>query len=90
MEENTTTTFENKCIILSDLWLNYRDDEVFTDFVAYNDLGLPLAYAIESKMVKPLDTATRMIDETFMLLLASLEVEDTGFEELEDLLAFGV
>jgi hypothetical protein len=87
MADNTTTTFENKCGILSDLWLEYREDEVFKDFVVYNDLGLPLAYAIENKMVTPLEQSVKMIDETFMLLLAALEVdEDTGFETLDDLL----
>jgi hypothetical protein len=34
----TPTSAENKVIILSELWLNYRYDEQFTDFVEYNDL----------------------------------------------------
>jgi hypothetical protein len=81
------TTFEDKCGILSELWLGYREDEAFRDFVAYNDLGLPLSYAIEAKMVTPQEQAIKMIDETFLLLLSALEItEDTGFETLDDLL----
>jgi hypothetical protein len=81
------TTFENKTQILADLWLNFRDDEEFADFVEYNDLGLPLAYALNAGIVKPTDRARGFIDETFTLLLAGLEIEeDTGFDSLNDLL----
>ena len=83
-----TTTIENKVIILADLWLNYRYDEEFSDFIEYNDLGLPLAYAISEGIVKITDTAQSFIDETFGLLLAGLGVdEDTGFDTLDDVLS---
>jgi hypothetical protein len=66
--------------------MNYRNDEEFEDFIEYNDLGLPLAYAISTEVVKSTDLAEKFIDETFDLLLAGLEIEDTGFESLDDLL----
>jgi hypothetical protein len=78
------TTQENKADILAELWLNYRDDQNFEDFIAYNDLGLPLAYAVSVGIVKSTEMADKFIDETFDVLLASLEVEDTGFEVLDD------
>ncbi len=81
-----TTTFSNKTLILADLWLNYRDDEEFRDFTAYNDLGLPLSYAIANKVVEPTPVAEKFVNETFDLLLAGLGIEDTGFELLDDLL----
>jgi hypothetical protein len=80
------TTFDNKTQILADLWLNYRQDEGFADFVEYNDIGLPLAYAVANGIVKTTDVATRFIDETFDLLLASLGFEDLTFEDLDELL----
>jgi hypothetical protein len=81
------TTFDNKVSILADLWMTYRDDEDFSEFVDYNDLGLPLAYLIDQNIVDKTDKATLFINETFDLLLASLEIdEDTGFENLDDLL----
>lgn len=82
-----TTTIENQAIILADLWLNYRYDEEFADFIQYNDLGLPLAYAIDSGIVKMTDQAQSFIEETFSLLLAGLDIEDTGFETLDDVLS---
>jgi hypothetical protein len=85
----TTTTFENKCVILSDLWLNYRYDKEFADFIEYNDMGLPLAYTLSEGIVNGTDMSTKFIDETFDLLLSGLEIEDTGFESLDELLSTG-
>jgi len=79
------TTQENKENILAELFLNYKNDDNFTDFISYNDIGLPLAYAISAGIVKGTDLANRFIDETFLLLLNSLEVEDDGFETLDDI-----
>jgi hypothetical protein len=83
------TTFENKCLILSDLWLNYRSDEEFEDFITYNDMGLPLAYALSEGIVNGTEMSTKFIDETFDLLLAGMSIEDTGFDNLDDLLSTG-
>ena len=81
------TKFKVRCEILSDLWINYRDDEEFSDFIQYNDLGLPLAYAISNGIVKKTERAEEFIEEAWALLLAGLDIEeDTGFEDLEDLL----
>ena len=81
-----TTTFENKTAILADLWLNYRNDTEFADFIEYNDLGLPLAYAIHEGIVDTTELANNFINETFDLLLAGMSIkDDTGFETMEDL-----
>ena len=83
----TTTTFDNKCAILADVWLNYRNDTQFEDFIEYNDMGLPLAYAVAEGIVDTTDLATNFINETFDLLIVGLEIEDTGFESLDDILS---
>lgn len=81
-----TTDFRSKTEILSELWLDYRDDEGFKDFIEYNDLGLPLAYAIANGIVENTEMSERFIDETFRVLLAATGVEDLGYETLQDLL----
>ena len=86
---SNNTTYENRCIILADLWLNYRDDEEFLDFMQYNDLGLPLAYLIANNIVPSTDIAKGFVNEAFDLLLAGLNIEDVGFEGLDDVLGFG-
>jgi hypothetical protein len=82
----SSTSYTNKCSILAELWLNYRNDEEFQDFIEYNDLGLPLAYAIDNNIVKSTEMAQRFVEETFDLFVASLETEDAGFETLDELL----
>ena len=84
------TPFSDKCNILAELWMDYRDDEEFLDFIEYNDLGLPLAYAFSANLITTLSPAGEsMIEETWDLFLAGLEIpEDTGFETLSDVLGF--
>jgi hypothetical protein len=83
----STTEFKDRVSILSDVWLNYRDEEMFDDFIQYNDLGLPLAYLVDSGVVEAKsDQAKAFINETFDLLLAGVDVEDTGFTTLDEIL----
>ena len=86
MSENNTTRFSDRCGILADLWMNYRDDEEFIDFIEYNDLGLPLSYLLAENIVDVTTKAETFINETFDLLLAALDIEDTGFDTLDDML----
>ena len=80
------TSFGTRCEILSDLWLNYKADDEFKDFIQYNDLGLPLAYAISEGIVETTPPAENFINETFELLLAGLGIEDDGFDNLDEML----
>jgi hypothetical protein len=65
--------------------MNYRDDEQFFDFVDYADLALPLAFLLDNALVTAVDQAKNMINEAFVMLLAMLQVNDEGFESLDDL-----
>lgn len=86
-EENKGTPIEVRCDILSELWIDYRDQEDFDDFIDYNDLGLPLAFALAEGIVKPTDKSTMIVNETFDLFLATLSIEeDAGYDSLDDLL----
>lgn len=87
IETPNGSAFEDKASILAELWIDYRNDDNFTDFIEYNDLGLPLAYAVTEGIVESTTLAAKYIEETFDLLLAAFDIEDTGFENLEDLIA---
>lgn len=87
MTDSATTPFSNKCDILAELWTEYKNDVQFDDFFDYNDLGLPLAYAISAQIVQSSKIAEDFINETFALFLDVLGIEsDTGFESLADVL----
>jgi hypothetical protein len=85
MSQNKTT-FENKCNILADLWMSYRFDKKFSDFIEYNDIGLPLGFLLSEELVKPTPQAKAMVEETFDLLLNALDREDNGYESLDDVM----
>tara|TARA_B110000503_G_scaffold24074_1_gene37856 strand:+ start:357 stop:638 length:282 start_codon:yes stop_codon:yes gene_type:complete len=82
------TPYETRIEILADLWMNYRGDSEFDDFVEYNDLGLPLAYLLQNNIVTKTKQSDIFINETFELLVAAMETEDTGFENLDELMGF--
>jgi len=80
------TSLKNKISILAELWMDYRNDENLQDFVEYNDIGLPLAYFVHTEIVDLSPRAEIYMDETFELLLKSLELKDVGFESLDSIL----
>jgi hypothetical protein len=85
-EATSPTPFSTRCEILSDLWLNYKADDEFKDFIQYNDLGLPLAYSLAEGIVEATPIATNFVNETFELLIAGLGIEDESFENLDEML----
>ncbi len=78
------TSFDNKCAILSQLWMEHRADPGLEDFIAYNDLGLPLAYAISNNIVAKTSKADDFISEAWGSLLDLFDVEDSGWNSLEE------
>lgn len=78
------TTFEDQCGILAELWMDYRNEEDFKPFIDFNDVGLPLAYILHEGIVKKSKESIQFISETFDLLLGVMEIEDQGFNNLED------
>jgi hypothetical protein len=88
MSDTPTNHFSRKCEILGDLWSSYRQDEEFADFIEYNDLGLPLAYAFSNDLATPTGIAERYIEESYSLLLEALGLSDSQiFDSLEEMLA---
>jgi hypothetical protein len=83
MSDTPTNHFSRKCEILADIWLNYRDDEQLKDFIEYNDIGIPLAYAVAEELAKPTEIGVRYVEETYALLLESLDLEDS--DELDSI-----
>lgn len=76
------TPFSKKCEILSDLWIQYRLQDGFQDFFDYNDLGLPLAYAVNNEIVGNTAKSQGVIEETWELLLAALNLQDIGYSDI--------
>jgi hypothetical protein len=84
---STNTDFSSRCNILGDLWLNYKGEPEFDDFIEYNDVGLPLAFCISQEIVSASDMAIKYVNETWDLFLESLGAKDTGYTSLDELLS---
>lgn len=85
------TDFSNRCNLLAELWIDFRDDEDFVGFIESNDLGFPLAYAFANKLANLTDVGETLINETWDLLLEALDIkEDVGFDSLQALFDFAV
>ena len=83
----TSTDYSKKYEILNDIFLDYRDDKRFEEFVEFNDLGLPLAHAIYDGIIESTPAAQELIDETFSILLDMFgKGLDTGFDNLEQII----
>ena len=80
------TDFSDIAKILGKLYLQYRDDDTFEDFIEYNDVGLPLAYLSSENLCEVSEDGKRYILETWDLFLAALNIKDTGFDSLEEML----
>lgn len=90
MASQETTTFDNKIGILADLWMIYRDEPEWKEFIDFHDLGLPLAFMLDNNLIYrntiSNQPAEELINETFALLLKGLDIaEDTGFDSLDDI-----
>lgn len=82
----TTTPTNTKAEIIADLWTKYRYEPQFEKFVEYNDIGIPLAFCLANDIVAPTPKSDMFIDETFALLLDQMELEDTGFDSIYDII----
>ena len=86
-EWTSVTDFNTVTTILGELWIDYKGDEAFEDFIQYNDLGLPLAYAVTQGLVDLHEQGVLYIAETWDLLVEALSLDETVvWESLDDML----
>lgn len=79
------TDFETRCSILSEIYLNYKEDTRFVKLIKYADIACPAAYMIDSGIVEPNRRLANFIDEAWDVLLDALALEDEGYYSLNDM-----
>jgi len=82
---SSATTFDNKALILGQLWVNNKEEDEWSEFFSYNDLGLPLAFAFAEGIILKSPTLEQYINETWNLLLEGMSIEDIGYEHFDEL-----
>ncbi len=69
------TDFATQCVILGELYENYKEEKDFLAFIEFNDLGLPLAYlTAQGLVVEVSDDGRRYIFDTFTMFLESIKL----------------
>jgi hypothetical protein len=79
------TDFSKQVEILGQFYMSARDNKEMSEFIEFNDIGLPLAYLASEGLCDISDDGKKYVAETWDLLLVSLGVIDTGFDSLDDI-----
>lgn len=65
------TTFSDKCRILGDFWLDYREDakrdENWQEFFDFADMGLPLAFLTDRGYAVITDEGKEVVEEAWFV-----------------------
>lgn len=79
----------DKTGVLGELWLEFKEDENFREFIKYNDIGLPLAYYVAEGLTQGLTPlGEQYIIETFDMLMQLLTLSEEEIDrELDDLVS---
>ena len=78
-------SISDKAGILAELWINYRDEGDFSQFIEYNDIGLPLAYYVAEGLVnEATPLGEQYISESFDMFLTALDLDEKVIDELQE------
>jgi hypothetical protein len=78
--------FADKTGILAQLWIDFREDENFTAFMEYNDIGVPMAYYMAEGLVTGLSPlGEQYIEESIDMMFKLLEITEEEVEELHEI-----
>jgi hypothetical protein len=76
--------YADKTGILAQLWIDYREDDDFSVFMEYNDIGLPLSYVVAEGLVPGLTPLGEdYVDETIDMLFKLIDVSEQEVELLD-------
>jgi hypothetical protein len=84
-KSKSATTLENKALILGQLWINNKEEDEWSEFFEYNDLSLPLAFALAEEIIDLTPKLEEYINESWDLLLKGMDIEDIGYEHFDEL-----
>ena len=76
------TDFVTQCVILGELYENYKEEKDFKAFIEYNDLGLPLAYLTDQGIVVEVSyDGRRYVLDTFEMFIKSINLTEDDIIE---------
>ena len=80
------TPFIKKCNILGEFFEGFKGGDKYLDLFEMNDLGLPLAFAIDAKIVKSSAKAQTIVNQTWDDFCDELDLDSDGdYENLSQM-----
>jgi hypothetical protein len=86
MTNMSKTTFSTKCEILGTLWLWYKDtdNEDWSEFFSWADVGLPLAYASWQNLSTLKPEGKNTVEETWTEFCTMISIDpDAKYTDLK-------
>ena len=78
--------FADKTGILGQLWIDFRDDDNFSAFMDYNDIGVPMAYYLAEGLVTSLTPlGEQYVEESIDMMFKLLEITQEEIDGLEEI-----
>ena len=77
--------FADKTGILGQLWIDFRDEDNFSAFMDYNDIGVPMAYYIAEGLVNPTPLGEQYVEESIDMMFKLLEITEAEVDGLEEI-----
>lgn len=78
--------FADKTGILAQLWIDFREDEDFSAFMSYNDIGVPMAYYVAEGLVNGLTPlGEQYIEETIDMMFKLLDITEEEVSALDEI-----
>jgi hypothetical protein len=78
--------FADKTGILGQLWIDFRDDDNFSAFMDYNDIGVPMAYYLAEGLVSGLTPlGEQYVEESIDMMFKLLEITEAEVDGLEEI-----
>ena len=78
--------FADKAGILGQLWIDFRDDNNFSAFMEYNDIGVPMAYYVAEGLVTGLTPlGEQYVEESIDMMFKLLEITEAEVDELHEI-----
>ena len=75
-----------KAEIITDFTKMFAGLDIYNEFFEYNDLGVPLAIALEANLCVLTDEGIEVIDETYLEALKVLGAPEGNYSSLDEII----
>ena len=79
------TDFSKQVEILGQFYMSARDNKEMSEFMEFNDIGLPLSYLASEGLCDISEDGKKYVAESWEMFLLAMGITDEGFENLGEI-----